>query len=169
MSAFHEEMERRFGTDKALGVVAVLWDGSGKEASITVPIDDADKLPQHIRDTFDCQSEFPDGTSAICCTNYAIQIFKAMPGRVRIFGFANEDNPTSRVAREELHPGGHDFAVVDDRYIVDPWLRLVLGEKGPIVFDMHDEVQAAIALDNYGPRSCWRAMVEAETFALSLQ
>lgn len=168
MTAFHEEMERRFGTDKALGVVAAFWDGTGKSDPITVPIDDVDTLPQHIRDTFDCQSEFPDGTSAICCTNYAAQIFKAMPGRVRIFGFANEDNPTSRVAREELHPGGHDFAVVDDRYIVDPWIRLVLGEEGPIVFDMTDEVEGAIALDTYGPRSCWRAMTEAEAYAQSM-
>lgn len=165
MSTFHEEMEQRFGSDKALGVVLVCFTADPSVEPIIVPIDDFDKLPEVVRNTYEVESRFPDDTSAICCTNYAAQILRAMPGRVKIFGFANENNPTSRVAREELHPGGHDFAVVDDRYIVDPWLRLVRGEDGPIVLDMQDLDEARLALHTYGPRNCWRHMTEAEQFA----
>lgn len=168
MSAFHEEMEQRFGSDEALGVVFVLYTADSDADSITVPAADYDSLPEEVRNTYECESQFPDGTSAVCCTYYASQILKGMPGRVKIFGFANENNPTSRVAREEWHPGGHDFAVVDDRYIVDPWPRLVLGHDGPMVYDLQEPDEALSALDIFGPRSCWTHMVGAEEFALSL-
>lgn len=152
---FTEELEIRFGSDEALGVCFITDDG------VELSLDEFNQMYAELGDDMPgCQSFFPDGTSAICCTDYARQISMGLPGRVQIFGFANEDNPTSRVARDKLHPGGHDFAVVDDRYVVDPWIRLVLCEKGPIVFDMQDELEAAQVLDTYGPRTCWKNMSE---------
>lgn len=148
--SFTEQMEQQFGTDKALGVSFLLDTGGLMSA------EDYDALYLTVGDDMPgAQSVFPDGTSAACCTDYARQICRAMPNRAVIFGFYNKDNPTSRVAREEIHPGGHDFAVVDDRYIVDPWIRLVADESDQIVFDMHDVADARAALDNYGPRACW--------------
>lgn len=167
MQDFHAQMDAQFGSDAALKVEFHCYTSSGGNDVTVYSAADYDALPAETREGFiDVVSHFPDGGSATCCTDYAAQIFKALAGRVQIFGFANEDNPTSRVAREELHPGGHDFAVVDDRYIVDPWIRLVAGETGPIVFDLQHPEEAAAALDTYGPRDCWTHMFAAEQFAL---
>lgn len=150
---FIEQMEHQFGSDEALGVHFLLDSGgllSAKEYDAY--------CNNNSNTSFGAQSVFPDGTSAVCCTEYARQIYKAMPDRTVIFGFANIANPTSRVARDLFHPGGHDFAVVDDRYIVDPWVRLVAGRLLQIVFDLQDPLEAANALDIYGPRACWKVM-----------
>ena len=154
--SFHDEMERLFGSDEALGVCFENEDTGDKLTPAEV-----DAMHQQLGDDMPGMiSLLPHGGSACCCTDYAIHIFRALPGRVEIFGFANSDNPTSRVAREEMHPGGHDFAVVDDRYIVDPWPRLVQGGFSQMVFDLKG-ADAALALDIYGPAACWRRMHEA--------
>lgn len=157
----HQELEAKFGTDKAMGVYMELDSGE------TMSLEDYDALAEQVgrNKAPGAQSLFPDGSSAICCTNHAVQVFRAYPGRVQIFGFANENNPTSRVAREEIHPGGHDFAVLDGRYVVDPWIRHVAGESEQFVFDMHD-ADAALVLDIYGPRACWTHMAVTEEYAL---
>lgn len=158
---FVAEMEVRFGSDEALGVQFRLDSGE------TLSLAQYDSLTEGMRaeDIPGAESLLPDGGSAVCCTDYASYIFNQLPGRVRIYGFANEDNPTSRVAREEIHPGGHDFAVVDERYIVDPWPRLVPGVLDQMVFDLTDPKDQALALDVYGPRTCWTHMALAEEFA----
>lgn len=146
---FAIEMETLFGTDAAMGVCVVTDDG------VELTLAEYDAMAANKGDAAmpGCQSVFPDGTSALCCTDYARQISAALPGRTQIFGFYNEKNPTARVAREEWHPSGHDFAVVDGRYVVDPWLRLVAGEPGPIVFDM--QAEAAVVAELYGPLEYW--------------
>lgn len=149
------QLSEMFGSDDSLGVV-FLVDGCEEPVS-PKRLDEMfaglrkDEMPE-------ARSFFRDGLDAICCTNYAIQVAKALPERTRIFGFANEDNPTSRIAREEIHPGGHDFAIVDDRYIVDPWIKLVAAVSEQVVFDLMDPHDAAVALDIYGLRACWRVM-----------
>jgi hypothetical protein len=161
--AFIADMEQRFGSDRALGVTFrtdkgelltldqydALWEQLG-----------ADAMPG-------TESLLPDGGSAVCCTDYASYIYKQLPGRVEIYGFANENNPTSRVAREMIHPGGHDFAVVDGRYIVDPWPRLVPAVFTQMVFDLQDAADAATVADIYGPQACWERMHLAEHYALT--
>lgn len=148
-------LSEMFGTDEAMGVVFHV-DGHDEPLSpealdkMCAGLEKAD-MPEY-------RSCFRDGHDAICCTNYAIQVAKAFPGRTQIVGFANENNRTSRVAREEIHPGGHDFAIVDGRYIVDPWIKLVAAEGEQIVFDLGDPKDAAVALDIYGPRECWETM-----------
>jgi hypothetical protein len=161
---FVAEMERRFGSDAALGVTFELCNGQRLSAA---EFDAMVKAQSgHIPDSV---SYLPTGGSAVCCTDYAELIYLALPGRVQIFGFANEDNPTSRVAREAIHLCGHDFAVVDGRYIVDPWPRLVPAEFDQMVFDMQDPQEAATVLDIYGPRECWTRMYLAEAHAATLE
>lgn len=150
------QMEALFGSDQALGVWFQCEDGRKLSAA------DYDALG----DAPDASSHLPHGGSACCCTDYAMHIYLALPGRVRIVGFANEDNPTSRVARELIHPGGHDFALVDERFIVDPWPRLVPSVFPQMVFDLTDEADAALVLDIYGPQQCWRHMHQSEFAAL---
>lgn len=159
--AFIEDMERRFGSDNALGVRFRLDSGE------VLSVEEYDALVKKVGkyDAPCAESLLPDDGSAVCCTDYAAYIFKQLPGRVEIYGFANEDNPTSRVAREEIHLSGHDFAIVDGRYIVDPWPRLVPMAFEQMVFDLEDRVDAAVVADIYGPRPCWERMSLAEQYA----
>jgi hypothetical protein len=159
---FVSKMERLFGSDEALGVYFEVEDG-GPPISVAEQKLIYNKLGNH---TPGLISYLRTGGSAVCCTDYAIQIFLELPGRVRIHGFSNEENPTSRVAREQMHPGGHDFAVVDGRYIVDPWPRLVHGGFTQMVFDLDDEKE--LVDDIYGPCDCWTLMLESEKHAVEM-
>jgi hypothetical protein len=154
-AAFAQYVEERFGSDAAFKIEFSGLDGR------RMSLEEGDTLYKALgEDCPDLVSVFPGGLSATVCTNYAIHVLRALPDRVVIVGFANVDNPTSRAAREEFHPEGHDFAVVDDRFVVDPWVSLVAGVSQQICFDLHNERDAALVLDLYGPRACWKQLSE---------
>ncbi len=135
-----EDLEALFGSDEAMGIVFVN--------------DDGEVIP-NTPDT-DGRSVFPDGSSATNCTNYAEQIKQSLDGHdVQIVGFANESNPNCDVVREEWHPGGHDFAIVDYRWLVDPWARLVACVRDRIVYDLQDPKEARMVAELYGDPERW--------------
>lgn len=135
-----QKLDTLFGSDEALGVRFV--DHHFNEIPMT---EDADG-----------QSVFPDGSSATICTDYAEQVRQKLEGHeVQIVGFANEDNPNSAVVREEWHPGGHDFAIVDHRWLIDPWARLVGGFRDQIVYDLQDAEDAQKVAEIYGNPLNW--------------
>ncbi len=106
-------------------------------------------------------SLFPDGTSAVFCTNYAIQVQRLLPDHhVIVVGFSNEDNPDCDAAKENWGDG-HDFAIVDDRYLVDPWARLVEAVRDQIVYDLEDADDLLLVEKIYGPRKNWKMVKEA--------
>lgn len=150
MNTFKQEIEQKMGSDEALGVWFLTDAGQALTLSEFQTMS-ADLGPDAMPGA---QSLFPDGSSAIVCTEYAVQVARQYPGRTQVVGFANEDNPTSRFAQEDSGEG-HDFALVDKRYLVDLWLRLVYGEH-QAVFDLEDPVDAAYVLEFYGPRKCWK-------------
>jgi hypothetical protein len=157
---FMDDAEKRFGTDKALGVQFVL-DDTGE----TLSAEDYDALCEKVgagKSGPGAYSVFPGGGSAVCCTDYAVQVCAAYKGRAQSWGFANIDNPSSRVAREQIHAEGHDFAVVDGRFVVDAWLRLVASVSEQIVFDMKDKGDAALIADIYGDPAKWGRLAKAE-------
>lgn len=157
---FTAQMEAQFGTEAAFGVWFALADGT------RLSLDEYEAMARSRGNNMpDATSRLANGGSAVCCTDYAAFIYQALPGRVQIVGFANVDNPTSRIAREAIHPGGHDFALVDGRFLVDPWPRLVPVAFEQMVFDLGHEGDASLVLDIYGPRDCWRHMREAEAAA----
>jgi hypothetical protein len=88
------------------------------------------------------------------CTGFACELKHLFGGRVRLYGFGMDTNRHSRIAADF---GGHDFAVVDDRFIVDPWLAEVTnGEYGTReVFDLQDKADEEIIKTLYGPREFW--------------
>lgn len=155
-----EVLSEQFGSDEAFGLYFITDDG--EELSLA----QFEALHEELGDDMPgAQSYLADGGSGVCCTDYASFIFKALPGRVQLFGFANEENPTCVIARDEFHPGGHDFAVVDGRYLVDPWCLLVAGVQWPVVYDFRRPTDLALAALRYGPQSCWTHMTAAEAHA----
>lgn len=106
------------------------------------------------------------GHSGVVCTGFADAIRRKLPHRVRVLGFMCRDNPKAvGIARLA---DGHDFAVVDGRYVVDPWLTEVesgritvhtgevvdLGGRG--VFDLMDDDDADLVAALYGDPATWK-------------
>lgn len=69
------------------------------------------------------------------CTGYAFEVLRRLGHRrVRVVGYATEDNPDAMCGADA---GGHDFAIVDGRFIVDGWRREVDGYGDEqVVFDL---------------------------------
>lgn len=141
-----QQAEASFGTDDAFGLL--FEDGQGNRYTL----DEGRAMLRDGSAPDDLQMVFPDGGSSTICTNYARAIAATLPGRAVVVGFFEQDNPGSRLAQIA---GGHDFCVVDDRWIVDPWVRLVEGESNRICFDLTSEDDRAVILDLYGDRSRW--------------
>lgn len=80
------------------------------------------------------------------CTACARIISQRFGGEVR--GYYHADNPTARVGETQY---GHDFAVTQDRFLVDPWLYHYYGE--PPVLDMDAPADRAEAAARYGPEA----------------
>ena len=145
-------LEDRFGSDAQFGV-RYTDEETGQEIL-------AEDLPSF---EGDMSSTFPDG-GITNCTNYARNVQKALPaGAVRVVGFSNEANPNSDVVREGWHPGGHDFAIVDNRYLVDPWAKLLAGVRDRVVYDLQDDQDARIVAQTYGDQTIWAELPETGT------
>ncbi|MHB1642949.1 MAG: hypothetical protein ACYCS8_09840 [Acidithiobacillus sp.] len=150
-----EFLEERFGSDASFGVRHIDID-TGKDISV-------DDLLSYEGDT---ESVFPDG-SITDCANYAIQVRNAMPaGAVRVVGFRKEENPDSDVARESWKllqlegPSEHVFAIVDDRYLVDPWAKLFTGVRDRVAYDLQDDQDALLVAQTYGSPGNWSELPE---------
>ena len=101
------------------------------------------------------------------CTGYACRIKQIFGDRAKVFGFNQSDNPTEY----EYATDGHDFAVVDDRYIVDPWFKLVEGDRAEdetdrVISDLKDPRQTEFIKKYYGSPNLWERMTEVERNAI---
>lgn len=114
---------------------------------------------------------FPDGRRASTCTSWAGYAVRLYGVRAKIFGFFKEDNASSLIAEVE---GGHDFAVLDDRFIIDGWLPEsgwpIYAERGiqlRPVYDMADPAHARDIALLYGDVSKWENMASLEAELLA--
>ena len=125
------ELENRFGNEDQYEIIE--YDEDDEESE------------------FDC-TVFSDGWATAICTNWALQVKKALPGRVKIMGFTYRNNPVKGVPH---FSDGHDFALVDNRYIVDGWLKNVAQASSRAVFDLENPADADDIEHFYGDRSTW--------------
>ncbi|MGK9450273.1 hypothetical protein ACSSZE_03270 [Acidithiobacillus caldus] len=97
-----------------------------------------------------------NGGSAVQGHSYAEAVRDMLPDHnVQIVGFYSKDNPESTYAKQ-WHEDGADFAIVDNRYLVDPWPKLVLGDKSyPVVYDLHDPADQDKVIETYGDPKKW--------------
>lgn len=91
------------------------------------------------------------------CTNCA-HFMAHLLGTGAVYGFAHDSNPVECPAIEAA--GGHDYLLVNDRYIVDIWISLYTGYIDQPVFDLQDPEDAADIQHIYGPRSNWSVLTE---------
>ena len=103
-----------------------------------------------VTETEEC-AVFPDGSAMGNCTNCARRVVELL-GRGEVWGFSADSNPK---AESVDGCSGHDFAVVDDRYIVDVWISLYTGRVKQIVFDLDANADQPEINRLYGDRSTW--------------
>ena len=119
------ELEARYGSDEALGVV---WNEEEE------------------------RSLLPDGEPVVICGFCAAYIVR-LEGAGKVVGFHDKVNPTAHAAG---YPGGgHDFALIDDRYIVDPWVKETGLTSRRAVFDLLEPGDAEEIAWLYGDQAKW--------------
>jgi len=105
---------------------------------------------------------FPDGSPANP-VGFAHQVKQTVEELLRrkvdILGFSFEENPDCAVSREQwTSEGAYQFAVVDGRYLIDPWARNMAEVRSQIFYDLRDPQDEEAALETYGDMFCWRDM-----------
>jgi hypothetical protein len=100
---------------------------------------------------------FPTGKAFFICTNWANLTQRYFgEDRAVVMGYLHVNNSTSAISEQYE---GHDFTVVDDRFIVDGWVTGVglesPGRATPGVYDLHDKMDAAEIARLYGKQSAW--------------
>jgi len=151
-SAVHAELEQLFGSDDAIGMRVIIEE---RHPTLTMA-EFEDFKKQNPGFAGDWRVSMPDGSSSVVCTNYAKHIKRTLTQqKVEVVGFMCEDNQDCTFTRMDLAEG-HDFALVDNRYLVDPWMRLVCGmDHVPMVYDLLDPREAKEASHMYGSRDRW--------------
>ena len=95
-------------------------------------------------------AKFPNG-AGLYCTGFALTIQEKLGDRVKVWGFYADDNPGTVWDRLA---DGHDFAVIDDRFIVDPFATEFEAE-GTGIYDLEDAEDRSEILRIYGDQENW--------------
>jgi hypothetical protein len=98
-------------------------------------------------------SHFPDGGPWAMCWAWANDLQKRLGGRVKQYGFSEEENECSEIAQLA---GGHDFAVVDGRFIVDGWAAKVEQVHDTGVLDLEEPEHFTEITRLFGDPRCWK-------------
>lgn len=112
-----------------------------------------EKRPDHGDQPFICHGIGVVGR----CTDTAIYLADKLGGVV--YGYTTEDNPEAQVGADE---GGHDFAMVDDRWLVDFWAKDTY--QLPDLYDITKAADKRLVRKRYGDVLKWTRM-SPEQFA----
>jgi hypothetical protein len=94
----------------------------------------------------------PTGLGGSCARTGARYTRRLEGKAAKLYGYLDEDNLLSLIAVE---CGGHDFAVVDQRFIVDGWAVCVSGYSRSAVFDFLDRKDRKLIRELYGDPTFW--------------
>lgn len=105
-----------------------------------------------VKPSDDAATIFPDGNYWAICTTWAAYVRRLEGPRAKLYGIDSDSVPESEIV--DFY-GGHDFAVVDDRFIVDGWSVNVHGFSRTAVFDLLDPADASVIRQLFGDPSRW--------------
>lgn len=134
------DLHQLFGTEKDLGIIETEIEG-------------------------DLVSVVPGYGPFAVCTNSAKLVADRYGGVV--CGFFAEDNPVG--SPEITDAGGHDFAVISNRFIVDPWIVFFVEEDSRIVLDVEDQADHEEIVRRYGDPFKWKIVHHAVQKTTQLQ
>lgn len=145
MSDFKKKLEEMFSTEEAIGIRSLHYGSGETEEEFLANGNDIDD--------FCSETCLPDGTNMFICTNCADFVIKKLGEGCR-YGFYVEENPT--VTDDEiLSVGGHDFAVIRGRFIVDLWTKHYAEITEKAIFDLWDKRDYDQIRALYGDPSNW--------------
>lgn len=98
---------------------------------------------------------FRSGGSCLVCTDSAIKVVRRFGGKV--FGYNCTQNPSAVIGKHFC--AGHDFAVVENRFLVDYWVYRVTGLIADPVFDLLSEKNLRAVRSLYGHQDSWEEVV----------
>ena len=85
--------------------------------------------------------------------SWAIEARKIYGERLQIYGFWAYENPQACILgnlRER-----HDFAVLDERWLIDGWITKFYSDEGAGLVDLSDTADIARSSGLYGDRATW--------------
>ncbi len=97
------------------------------------------------------------------CGNGADFVAEKYGGEV--VGFFTEDNPVE--SREIMEAEGHDFALIANRFVVDPWIVFFVQEDSRILLDLRDPEDRQEITRRYGHASAWERRDGTKVFGES--
>lgn len=95
--------------------------------------------------------QFRDGSACGICTSSAFQVAGRFGGVV--VGYHSTENPDALIGKPDYD--GHDFALVNDRWIVDYWAWHVAGLVTMPIFDLKDRSDHDAICRLYGDAGLW--------------
>lgn len=98
-------------------------------------------------------SLLPGGGEAVRCTDCAREVIRR-EGAGRIVGYADRTNPSAE-ATGDFPGSGHDFAIIDERFIVDPWVKEIACTSSQAVVDLEDAADLPEIRRLYGDPDAW--------------
>ncbi len=102
----------------------------------------------------DDEWQFRDGTSCAICTSAAKQIAERFNGQV--LGYDSINNPCANIGLPNLD--GHDFALIDDRWLVDYWAWRVVRIIPEPILDLSSGEGITAARVRYGRMNAWQSV-----------
>lgn len=111
----------------------------------------------------DGSPRYPDGTEWDDPTTFPVHLRRLLGPRVQIFGFWAFENPAADRLLEVAER--HDFAVVDQRWILDPWTTGVRDLASQGITDRRDASDSAAKQGIYGNAECWERSHHLESYA----
>ncbi|MHD0644857.1 hypothetical protein ACYPKM_04470 [Pseudomonas aeruginosa] len=101
---------------------------------------------------FNSVSVLPNGQEMFFCHNCADWVIEVLGTGLRAGFYVNANPVEDKVI---MDADGHNFAVIDGRYIVDVWLQHFTETSTQGVFDMHDPADHAAITQHFGDPSKW--------------
>lgn len=113
-----------------------------------------DLMAQEIYNEAEQQWQFADGSPCVECTRSAEQVARCFHGKV--IGYWAAHNPTVMIGSK--FGEGHDFAIVEDRWLVDYWAWQVTGLLDDPILGLEDPNAQVLTSRLYGHDSRWTSI-----------
>lgn len=103
---------------------------------------------------------FPQSGMATDPLTWAAQARRILGDRVRIYGFWCFENPQATLMGELRER--HDFAVIDQRWIIDLWMRRYYSDEDVGMVDLNNAEAYEAARPIYGDPATWERDLDME-------
>lgn len=110
---------------------------------------------------------FENGSQCGVCTSAAILVAETYFGSV--WGYSARDNPTALIGGSRFPCEGHDFALIQERWVVDYWANRVAQVSPKPVLDLNQLRDRRLASSLYGASQYWKRVASFETQAITLR